>query len=167
MTIMIGTEYRKTNNNRETQIIKEENPEEGNKHKIVQNALEFADDTQLLIEHDTEEQMNERVGNYDIVTETRRLQLHRGKVVLLRKGTNRQKEDMPPPFNEVKRESIGAILGEEINMNGSLNQTVMRRMGKAQHTWKHVNYKLLRNKAIAPRIKLILRNSQIRSTMIY
>ena len=57
----------------ETQIIKEENPEEGNKHEIVQNALEFADDTQLFIEHDTEEQMNERIGNYDIVTETRRL----------------------------------------------------------------------------------------------
>ena len=47
--------------------------EEGDKHKIVQNALEFADDAKLFIEQDTEEQMNERIGNYNIVTETRRL----------------------------------------------------------------------------------------------
>lgn len=46
-------------------------------------------------------------------------------------------------------------------------QAVMRRMEKAQHTWKQVNYKLLRNKAITPRIKIILQNSLIRSTMIY
>ena len=123
-----------------------------NKQRIVQNALEFADDAQLFIEHDTEEQMNERIGNYDIITETRRLNIQWGKVELLRKRTNKQKYDLPPPFNEIKHKSIGTILGKEINMNGSLTNAVARRMEKSQHTWKQVNYKLLRNKAIAPRI---------------
>ena len=61
-----------------------------NKHRIVQNALEFAGDTQLFIEHDTSEHMNASIGNYDIVTETR-LKIQWGKVELLRKGTNKQK----------------------------------------------------------------------------
>ena len=97
----------------ETQIIIEENPEEGNKYKIVQNALEFADDTQLFIEQDTEEQMNERIGNYDIVTDTRRLMIQWDKVELLRKGTDKQKYDLPPPFDEIKHKSTGTILGKK------------------------------------------------------
>ena len=56
-----------------------------NEQQIVQNALEFADDTQLFIEHDTDEQTNERIGNYDIVTETRRLAIQWSKVELLRR----------------------------------------------------------------------------------
>ena len=56
-----------------------------NGRQIVQNALEFADGTQLFIEHDTTEQMNERIGNYDIVTETRRLAIQWSKVELLRR----------------------------------------------------------------------------------
>ena len=111
--------------------------------------------------------MDERIGNYDIITETRRLNIQWGKVELLRKRTNKQKYDLPPPFNEIEHKSIGTILGKEINTNGSLTNAVARRMEKSQHTWKQVNYKLLRNKAITPRIKLILWNSLIRSTMIY
>ena len=88
--------------------------------------------------------MNARIGNYDIVTETRRLAIQWSKVELLRKGTNKHKYDLPPPFNEIKHKSIGTILGKEINMNGSLRNAVTRRMEKAQHTWKQVNYKLLR-----------------------
>merc|ERR1712112_804244 len=80
---------------------------------------------------------------------------------------NGQKLDLPPPFNEIKHKNAGTILGKEINMNGSSKQAVKKRIEKAQHTWKQVNYKLLRNKAIAPRIKIILWNSLIRSTMIY
>ena len=79
--------------------------------QTVQNALEFADDAQLFIEHDTEEQMNERIGNYNIVTETRRLTIQRRKVVLLRTGADEYRYDLPPPFNETKHESIGTILG--------------------------------------------------------
>ena len=155
------------------QILWEENTDQEemnngkNNRRIVQNALEFAGDTQLFIEHDTEEQMNERVGNYDIVTETRRLTIQWSKVELLRKGTDKQKYDLPPPFNEIKHKSVGTILGKDINMNGSIKNAVTRRMEKAQHTWKQVNYKLLRNKAITPKIKLTLWNSLIRSAMIY
>ena len=78
-SITIGTEYRRAETNNEMQVLRagntdqeEANNGETNQRK-VQNALEFADDTQLFIENGTEEQMNERIGNYDIVTETRRL----------------------------------------------------------------------------------------------
>ena len=52
-------------------------------------------------------------------------------------------------------------------MNGSLIQAVTQRIAKSQHAWKQIHYKLLRKKAIAPRIKRTLWNSLIRSTMIY
>merc|ERR1712112_354755 len=132
-TITIGTEYRKTNKNKETQIINGEKQEKEDKHKIVQNALEFADDTQLFVEQDTEEQMNERIGNYDIVTETRRLTIQWNKVELLRKGTNKQKLNLPPPFNEIKHKNAGTILGKEVNVNGSSKQAAKKRIEKAQH----------------------------------
>ena len=125
-TITIGTEYRRIDKKKEMQMIKGEKQEDEDEYKIVQNALEFADDTQLFIEHDTEEQMNERIGNYDIVTETRRLTIQWSKVELLRKGTNKQKFDLPPPFNEIKHKNAGTILGKEINMNGSLKQAVKK-----------------------------------------
>ena len=111
--------------------------------------------------------MNERIGNYDIVTETRRLTIQWGKVHLLRRGKHKLSEALPPPFNEIQHKSTGAILGNEISMVGSLKLAVTQRIAKAHHTWKQVRYKLLRDKAIAPRIKLIMWNSLIRSTMIY
>ena len=74
--------------------------------------------------------MNERIGNYDIVTETRRLTIQWSKVELLKKGTNKQKFDLPPPFNEIKQKSAGTILGKEISMNGSLKQAIKKRIEK-------------------------------------
>ena len=41
------------------------------------------------------------------------------------------------------------------------------RIAKSQNTWEIAHCQLLRNKVIAPRIKLILWNSLIRSTAIY
>ena len=82
-------------------------------------------------------------------------------------GKRKLSEALPPPFNEIQHKSTGAILGKEISMVGSLNQAVTQRIAKAHHTWKQVHYKILRNKAIAPRIKLIMWNSLIRSAMTY
>ena len=36
--------------------------------------------------------------------------------------------------------------GEEISMIGSLEKAVKQRIAKAHQTWKHVHFKLLRNK---------------------
>ena len=52
-------------------------------------------------------------------------------------------------------------------MTGNLNKAVTRRIAKAQLTWKQIHRKLLRNPAITPKIRLMLWNSLIRSTMIY
>ena len=90
-TIAIGAHYRKMENNekqtlRNDDINRKNTKKNINEQQIVQNALEFADDTQLFIEHDTTEQMNEGIGNYDIVTEKRRLTIQWSKVELLRRG---------------------------------------------------------------------------------
>ena len=45
------------------------------KGQIIQNDIGYADDTQLLIEKDTHEQLCERIGNYDIAAETRELKI--------------------------------------------------------------------------------------------
>ena len=70
--------------------------------------------------------MHERIGNYEIVTETRRLTIQWSKVELLRKGTDKQKLSLPPPFNEIKHRNVGTILGKEVSMNGSLKQSVKK-----------------------------------------
>ena len=48
---------------------------EGTENQIIQNDIEYADDTQLLRERGTHGQMCERIGNYDISTETRELKI--------------------------------------------------------------------------------------------
>ena len=45
------------------------------KSQIVQNDIEYADDTQLLIGKDARGQMCERIGNYAISTGTRELKI--------------------------------------------------------------------------------------------
>ena len=134
--------------------------------QIIQNALEYADDTQLFIENDTHEQMSERIGNYDIITETRHLTIQWDKVHLIRRERRKLRMALPT-FDEIQHQSTGTILGKEISMTGSQTKAVTLRIAKAHHTWKQVRYKLLRNKAITPRIKLIMWNSLIGSTMIY
>ena len=80
--------------------------------QTVQNAIVFADDTKLLSENDTHEQMNERMGNYDIITETRHLKIQRGKVLLLRRDKEKHRKELPPPFGKIKHQNSGTILGK-------------------------------------------------------
>merc|ERR1712112_544017 len=111
--------------------------------QIVQNAIVFADDTKLLSENDTHEQMNERMGNYDIITETRHLEIQWGKVLLMRRDKEKHRKELPPPFGKIKHQNSGTILGKSINMIGSLKNAVTDRMKKAHQTWRQINYKLL------------------------
>ena len=52
-------------------------------------------------------------------------------------------------------------------MRGSLAKEVEARIAKAQNAWGIVDSRLLRNKVTDPRIKIIIWNSLIRSTVIY
>ena len=76
-TIILKTTYRRTNGKTERQQLHTIDIDVGQEekikrdHQIIQNDIEFADDTRLCVEKDTQEQMCERIGNYDIVTETR------------------------------------------------------------------------------------------------
>merc|ERR1712112_76719 len=114
----------------------------------VQNAIVFADDTKLLSANDTHEQMNERMGNYDIITETRHLEIQWGKVLLLRRDKEKRRKELPPPFGKIKHQNSGTILGKTISVLGNLKNAVTDRIKKAHQTWKRINYKLLRNKAV-------------------
>ena len=173
--IIIGDEIyqrtRKETVNQTIKILKQDpiNDEEKSPHdqQIVQNAIVFADDTKLLSENDTHEQMNERMGNYDIITETRHLKIQWEKALLLRRDKEKRRKELPPPFDKIKHQNSGTILGKTISMLGNIKNAVTDRIKKAHQKWKQINYKLLRNKAVDKKIKLMLRNSLIRSTMIY
>ena len=70
-------------------------------------------------------------------------------------------------MEEIKRNNAGAIVGKEIRITGGMGKAVTRRIVKAQHAWGQAYYNLLRNKVVAPKIKLTIWNSLISSTMIY
>ena len=93
-TIITGTTYRKKNDRGEKQFFDETDGKQTNadmqkKQHIIQDDLEYADDTQLLMGNDTRGQMCERLGNYDIVTESRHLVIQWVKVELLRRENAR------------------------------------------------------------------------------
>ena len=71
-------------------------PEE-KENQIAQNGLEYADDTQLLIEKDTHEQMCAGIGNYDISTETRELKIRWAKVGILSRAAKKAQETIHTP----------------------------------------------------------------------
>ena len=100
----------------------ERNNDKQHDQQIIQNALVFADGAILLSEKDTHEQMNERIGNYDIITETRHLTIQWEKVHLLRRGKKKLQKALPPPFGKIKHQISGTILGKEISMIGSLKK---------------------------------------------
>ena len=54
-------------------------PIRGTEDQIIQNDLEYADYTQLLIESDTHKQLCGRIGNYDIAAATRGLKIQWGE----------------------------------------------------------------------------------------
>ena len=89
-TITLKTTYRGINGKAERQHLYTTDVDMGQEektkrdHQIIQNDLEFADDAQLFIEKDTRGQMCERIGNYDIATETRHLTIQWGEVELIR-----------------------------------------------------------------------------------
>ena len=86
---------------------KEKEINDGNQYdqQIIQNAAIFADDAKLFSEEDTQEQTNERMGNYDIITETRHLTIQWGKVHLLRKDKNKLRKAPTPPFDKIKHQN--------------------------------------------------------------
>ena len=108
-----------------------------------------------------------RIGYYDISTATRELKIQWAKVELLRHEKHKIRKPLPPPFGQIKQDRTGAILGREIRMAGSLTKAVAERIAKSQNAWGIVNIRLRRYKVINPRIKILLWNSLIRSTMIY
>ena len=91
---------------------------------IIKDDLEYADDTRLLIENDNRGQMCERIGNYDISTETREIEIQWAKVLLLAHAGREPKEELPPPFDQIRFIQRGAIMRKEIYMAGNLNNAV-------------------------------------------
>ena len=85
----------------------------------------------------------------------------------MRREKHKIREILPLPFGQIHWGIIGEILEKAISTDGNPAKEVAARIEKAQNAWKIVNIRLLRNKVTNPKIKLILWNSLIRSTMIY
>ena len=147
----VGT---KTNNN------------EGRTDLLMQDDVGYADDAQLFIENDNREQICERRRNYDISTETRELEIQWAKVLLL-VHAGREPGEETPPFGHIRISQGGTILGNGIYMTGNPNVAVEAGIQNANNTWKHVNRTTFRNMAFNRKIRILLRRSLIRSTMIY
>ena len=68
---------------------------------------------------------------------------------------------LPPPYDQIKISHVGTIIGKAIYMTGAL------RIKKAIDQLEQVSRKIFRNNAFNRKIKILLWNSLIRSTMIY
>ena len=94
-TNITGTTYREKNDRNEKQFFdetdgkKQTNTDMQKKQHIIQDDLEYADDTQLLMGNDTRGQMCGGLGNYDIATESRHIVIQWIKVELLRRENTR------------------------------------------------------------------------------
>ena len=86
--IITGTRHAKTNETKQgkgtqrSQINETQQAPGALKEQIVQNDLEYADDTHLLLAKDTHDQLWGEIGNYDIATETGELNIQWGKVLI-------------------------------------------------------------------------------------
>ena len=52
-------------------------------------------------------------------------------------------------------------------MTGNLSDAVESRIKRSNQTWKHTHRKIPPDQAFTPKVKIVLRNPLIRSTMIY
>ena len=86
------------------------------------------------MEHDNREEMCERLGNYDVSTETRELKIQWGNVLLIVHTGREPKEELPPPFDKIKYSQCGTILGKEIYMARRQDKAVEARIQKATNT---------------------------------
>ena len=134
---------------------------------LIQDDADYADGSTLFMESDNREQMCDRVGNYDIESETRRVEIQWINVLLLMRSGREPREDLHPPFGQIKFTAGGAILGKEIYMNRIPRQC---RRGKNQASNPHMgkrSRKIFRNKAFRRKLNILLWGSPIRRTMIY
>ena len=80
----------------------------------IQDDVEYADDNTLFIEQDSHDLMCERMGNYDISTETRAQRIQRANVMPLTQAGRGPKAGLPPTFGQIKFRSGVTIIGKEI-----------------------------------------------------
>ena len=111
--------------------------------------------------------MCERLGNYDISTETRELKIQWINGLLLVRAGREPQEQMPPPFDQIKFSQWGTILGKEIYMARKLDKAAEARIQKSNKHMETREPKDIPKQAFNHKVKIMIWNSLIRSTMIY
>ena len=106
------------------------------------------------------------MGNYDISSETRELKIQRSKVLLGCMPEGGQKQNCRRPLARLNL-ARGAILGKEIYATRNLKNDVEGGKKKTNRARKQVSRKIFRNKETKPKIRILLWESLIRSTLIY
>ena len=124
--------------------------------KLIQDGLEKEDGAHLLLSKHTHGKLCERIGNFDISTETRELTIQRANVALLIHSGRALAMQLPPTFGQIKQGAAGTLVGKEVNTTGDLREAAGARIRKAKYTWELVNGKIFRNKIFSPEIKILL-----------
>ena len=139
----------------------------GTEDQIVQNDLEYADDTQLLIERDKHGQLCERIGHYDISTEPRELKIQWAKSRTTQTCRKQANGAIIAALRANKTRRPGCNTRERNKHEWKPGESSISKNSKSAEHLGIVNCRLIRNKVINPMIQIMLCNSLIRCTMIY
>ena len=77
-------------------------------------------------------QIIQKLTNYQTITNSRKLHIHWGKVLILtkKKQQKKLKNALKAPFNNIQIKTAGEILGKQINISPNGHQSVMGRLKK-------------------------------------
>ena len=102
-----------------------------------------------------------------MITRSRQVGVRWGKVeIITRKKTNYSKHNQQNS-TKLKCKPGGKILGKTIDIALKGKCAVHERIRKARNKWHILRRKLVNRRKIQPRIKKLLRNALIRSTLTY
>ena len=125
-----GKEIHQVQTNEATQT------KEGTKHHIIQNEIEYADDTKLLIEKDTHGRLCERIENYDIITETRDLKIQWAIVEILKQREKTDGAITTAPWPDQAREHRNHIMERNKHEWGHVGSCNIENYKSAEYNWE-------------------------------
>ena len=128
------------------------------------DAVIYADDTNLLVEDDNDDEVDRRLCNYQLSADKRDLNIQwaKTKIVASKKKLCLKNDDI----KLIKIETKGEALGKQIHANGKPSQAVLHRIKKANMAWGMCN-SFLRKRDVTKRIRLLMWNAVVRCTLTY
>jgi len=128
------------------------------------DAVIYADDTNLLVDDDNDDELDRRLCNYHLSADKRDLNIQwaKTKIVASRKNFRIKNDDI----KLIKIETKGEALGKQIHISGRPSQAVLHRLKKATSAWGTCN-SFLRKGDVAKKMRLLMWNAVVRCTLTY